>query len=705
MPLMETPKLADSGGDAKASARAPAVFVSYASQDAEAAKRICDALRAAGVEVWFDRSELRGGDVWDRQIRQHIHDCRLFMPIVSANSEARVEGYFRREWKLAIDRTHNLSERVAFLVPVVIDSTPEASADVPDAFRHVQWTRMPGGNASAEFVDRIRQLITPSSALPTAAARPEYRSAQRSSTANGPHPVTRVALLALSGVVALGLVYFVADRFWLSKHAPHVYSIAQSADDSASNGVSPAATVATFNPPPRSIAVLPFNNISGDKEQEYFSDGLAEELLDLLSKTPGLRVIARTSSFYFKGKQASLPEIAKTLNVANLLEGSVRRSGNRLRVTTQLIRADTGEHLWSESYDRDLKDVFQVQDDIAAAVVKALRTTLQVSSPEYRTKNMEAYTLFLQGRSLANQGSAADARSATQVLRRAVELDPGYSSAWAELANVLYELSAFIDSGQDVDAETKSARVAVQRALELDPDNASAHYLRATIRIVHDHDPKGAMADIDAARRSDPHLTKPTELVLVAGCSSGPCFEQYIREISRDIELDPLNAVTIETRGWAHWLAGNFTASLADLHRALELSPGFSTANYKIACVLLAQHRLPEALTAAQAETNPVVRQEAIALVHFAMDKRTEAESMLNELLANDAAYGPLNIAEVYAYAGNKSAALDWLERDYESRRSGVTYLGVDPFFKPLASEPRFVALLKKIGMTATFAP
>jgi hypothetical protein len=154
---MGAPELAESGGDAKASVRAPAVFISYASQDAQAAKHICDSLRAAGVEVWFDQSELRGGDVWDRQIRQQIHDCRLFMPIVSANTEARVEGYFRREWKLAVDRTHDLSERVAFLIPIVIDSTPEAKADVPDAFRHVQWTRLPGGETSPTFAERVRR--------------------------------------------------------------------------------------------------------------------------------------------------------------------------------------------------------------------------------------------------------------------------------------------------------------------------------------------------------------------------------------------------------------------------------------------------------------------------------------------------------------------------------------------------------------------
>ena len=155
----------------QASTPAGAVFLSYASQDAEAAKRICEALRAAGIEVWFDQSELRGGDAWDRQIRAQIHECRLFMPIVSAHTEARVEGYFRREWKLAVDRTHALSDRVAFLIPVVIDSTTEPKADVPDAFRHIQWTRLPGGEPSSTFVDRIRRLLSPDASPGQAAAK------------------------------------------------------------------------------------------------------------------------------------------------------------------------------------------------------------------------------------------------------------------------------------------------------------------------------------------------------------------------------------------------------------------------------------------------------------------------------------------------------------------------------------------------------
>jgi TolB-like protein len=257
------------------------------------------------------------------------------MPIVSANTEARVEGYFRREWKLAVDRTHDLSERVAFLVPIVIDPTPEAKADVPDAFWHVQWTRLPGGNASPAFVEQIRWLITqvPASLPPAATTPPEYRTPQLSTTTNGPRGVTRVWLWALTGVVALGLAYFVADRFWLSKHT---------------SPEQPAAVVAPPPPPAmpiipeKSVAVLPFVDMSEKKDQEYFSDGLSEELIDMLTKISDLQVPARTSSFYFKGKQTTVADIAKALNVSHVLEGSVRKSGNQLRVTAQLIRVDNG---------------------------------------------------------------------------------------------------------------------------------------------------------------------------------------------------------------------------------------------------------------------------------------------------------------------------------------------------------------------------
>jgi TolB-like protein len=307
-----------------------AVFLSYASQDAEAAQKICEALRAASIEVWFDKSELRGGDVWDRSIRQQIRECQLFVPVISAHTDARREGYFRREWKLAVDRTHDMSERVAFLVPVVIDDTSDSRADVPDRFREVQWSRLPGGEACPAFVEGVKRLL-----LPAPATTPPLTGAGSGVARATKEPVRAASRSRLTGlvvvavIVAASLGYWALDRAWISKH------------------MAPPPVAAAFAPPPHSIAVLPFVNMSGDKGQEYFSDGLTEELLNSLAEINELQVAARTSSFYFKGKDVDLGTVAHKLNVGAVLEGSVRRSGNTVRITTQLINAVTGFHTWT----------------------------------------------------------------------------------------------------------------------------------------------------------------------------------------------------------------------------------------------------------------------------------------------------------------------------------------------------------------------
>ena len=352
-----------------------AVFLSYASQDAEAAQKICEALRTAGIEVFLDQSELRGGDAWDQKIRHEIHDCALFIPIVSQHTQERLEGYFRREWKMGIDRTHDMAEQKPFLVPVVVDGTRDQEALVPDAFRAVQWTRLPGGDTPLAFVERIKRLLSPEqsplSAVSgaTAAIREPVRATWRS----------KPVLLAIVAVFAT-LAYFVADKFWISKH------------------LTPAP--AAFNPPPHSIAVLPFVNLSGDKDQEYFSDGLTEELLNSLAEINGLQVAARTSSFSFK-EHPDIATVAHKLNVGAVLEGSVRRSANTIRITAQLINAVTGFHLWSKTYDRDLGDVLKLQTEIATAVASALKVTLLgdvAAKVELGgTRNPAAFDAYLRG--------------------------------------------------------------------------------------------------------------------------------------------------------------------------------------------------------------------------------------------------------------------------------------------------------------------
>ena len=277
----------------------PAIFLSYASEDADAARRICEALRAAGLEVWFDQNELRGGDAWDASIRKQIKECALFVPMISANTQAREEGYFRLEWKLAVDRSHLMADHKAFFFPIVIDDTPEATAKVPDKFRERQWSRLSNDAAFTALAAQIDKVLSRSGDPGT----------------NAP------------------------------KSAPMLV-------------IEPAAAVEAKLPDMPSIAVLAFANRSGNADDEYFSNGLADELLSVLSKIKGLRVAAHTSAFSFKGKSATIAEIGHALNVASVLEGSVRKSGNRARIAVQLVKVVDSHHLWSETYDRTVDQLF-----------------------------------------------------------------------------------------------------------------------------------------------------------------------------------------------------------------------------------------------------------------------------------------------------------------------------------------------------------
>jgi len=394
-----------------------AVFLSYPSQDAEAAQKICEALRAGGIAVFLDQSELRGGDAWDQKIRHEIHDCALFVPLISAHSDARREGYFRREWKLAVDRTADMSDRVAFLVPVVIDDTSDSRADVPDRFRQVQWTRLPGGETSPAFVERIKRLLSPelSPLGAVSGAAPGLREPVRATR------LSKAVLLAIIALVIFAaLTVVVVDRFWLSNHT---------------------ATSTAFAPRPHSIAVLPFTDMSEKRDQEYFADGMAEEILDLLAKIPGLTVIGRTSSFQFKGRSDDLRTIGTSLGAAYVLEGSVRRSVDRVRVTAQLIDSRDGTHLWSETYDRPANDALLMQAEIATTLSRSLEIGIGADRPqsERRLKNDTAYDLYLRGRYAAERGDADGLATGVTYLRQALDADPSFADAAVALAQTYYQ--------------------------------------------------------------------------------------------------------------------------------------------------------------------------------------------------------------------------------------------------------------------------
>ena len=690
-------------GDGAARASERAVFLSYASEDAEPAARICACLRAAGIEVWYDKSELRGGDAWDAAIRQHIKACALFIPVISSNSQARSEGYFRLEWKLAVDRSHLMAQDKTFLLPVVIDQTSDRDARVPDRFRELQWTRLPDGATSSAFAERVVRLLGPDEQAAPASARtpaptptarradpaPEEAAGNRAPSWRST-PVVVLAVAAL--VIAVG--YVVAGRLVPSKR------VAQSSPVSAPAlpAISTAGSTGSAAIPDKSIAVLPFEDLSEKKDQAYFSDGLSEELIDQLTKVPELKVPGRTSSFYFRGQHVTIAEIAKALGVAHVLEGSVRKSGHTVRVTAQLIQADSGYDAWSQTYDRDLKDIFQVQDQIAGAVVQALKATLLASTVRGdRTANVDAYSLLLQGRFLVQRNTETDARQAVQTLQRAVSLDPGYAPAWAELSQAYIFLSEYIDPTPDQDAER--ARAAAQKALALDPGSVAAHLALAEVKAFYDFDWKGAAQQFDAAKRSDASLAVPEWLVVSSGCDARACYERFVQSISSEIERDPLNAGAYRDRGRVLYFSGRLEEAEADTRRALELSPHLAGGHFQLTLILIYRHQPADVVSVAAADDG-LYRRTALALAYQALGQREQADAALQDMLTQDAFGGAAQIAEVYTVRGDTAAALEWLERAYRQHDSGVPFAKVSPLFKPLTHEPRYLALMRRLGLS-----
>jgi TolB-like protein/Tfp pilus assembly protein PilF len=629
------------------SASNQAVFLSYASQDAAAARRICDALRALDIDVWFDQSALRGGDTWDASIRRQIKECALFVPIISANTQIREEGYFRLEWKLAVDRSHLMADDKAFLLPVVIDATIDASARVPEKFREVQWTRLPAGEAAAAFAERVRRLF---------------------SFGDTPAPpVARGVSPAATGVVAAGI------------ELP-------------------------------SIAVLPLVNMSRDEENEYFADGLSEELLNVLAKIRGLRVASRTSAFSFKGKGVDIPTVAQKLNVATVLEGSVRKSGKRVRITVQLIQVASDSHRWSETYDRELDDIFAVQDDIAQSVVKELRRALLGEQPGStagssaaadvrraatgRSDNPEAFQLYLQGKFIGERTTQADSDKAIDLFRRALTIDPGFALAWAGLSRV-YQLQAGYGFSR-IDEGFARAREAAEQALRLAPDLAEGHIELGLVLENHDWNFRAADAAFRRALElapGDAHALRAASGL--AGLLGRP--DEALALMNKVVALDPLSARTHRAMGLACFQAMRLDDAAAAFRLALDLSPNAGLSHAFFALVRLFQGRAEEGLAMAQAESHDVFRNLAFAMIQHALGNRAESDAALRTLVDEFGWTAAYQIAEAYAFRHQVDSAFEWLERAYAQRDPGVTHSAVDTLLVPLHGDPRWRPFLQRL--------
>ena len=442
------------------SAPGQSVFISYAREDLAAARRIADALSAFEVEVWFDEAGLEGGDAWDQKIRRQVKECSLFIPVISAQTQARREAYFRLEWKLAEERTHLMAEGTAFLLPIAIDDTAEDGALVPESFRRTQWMRLSRGVPNTGFVDRVRTLLEAQRSAPAVPLLPRVER---------PAPVRNFFREWWLAGGTLLVVALLAVAFW-PKPAP------------VPTLTPPAASSALSSRPKedKSIAVLPFINMSDDKDSGYFADGVHEDLLTHLAKIAALKVISRTSVMQYRDTKKTLSLIGRELGVAFVLEGSVRRAGNRVRVTGQLIRAASDEHMWAQTYDGDLSDIFALQTQLATKIADELQAVL---TPQEKsliavrpTTNPEAYELYLQARNLriTRPAFGADNGAAIQqLLERTVQLDPFFAQAWAELSH-LHIVRLFNHEG-NATTELAEAKAALDRVTALAPGSPEEH--------------------------------------------------------------------------------------------------------------------------------------------------------------------------------------------------------------------------------------
>ena len=444
-----------------------------------------------------------------------------------------------------------------------------------------------------------------------------------------------------------------------------------------------------------SIAVLPFVNMSSDPEQEYFSDGISEELLNLLAKIPTLRVAARTSAFSFKGKDAEIPEIGRHLNVAHVLEGSVRKSGGKVRVTAQLIYAANGYHLWSETWDRTLDDIFAVQDEIAAEVVEQLNLTLLTFAPAISETDPEAYALFLQARSLYRLYTAAAFEDAICLLDQTPDSAMAYAPAWA-LRSEIYASQANYGF-RPIDEGYRIAREAAERALSIDSNCTPAIYSLGRIAIDYDGDLATAAKHYNFAFSIDPvdsDLLRNSASLSVALNNIDLAIELLVYLVARD----PINPALHNNLGVCYYLAGRSEEAISSCRTALQLSPGRIGMHYLIAMALLALGEITAALEASEQEENRGFRLTVQALAYHALGQRASSDVALNHLIEEEAHEFAYNISFVLACRGETAQAFDWLDKSLEYHDGGLSAINSEPSFVALRSDPRWENFISKIG-------
>ena len=651
-------KSSDVGATPGSSAAAAApVFISYASQDTDTANQICRSLEGQGISCWIAPRDVKPGAEYADVIVHAINDAKAIVLVMSAGAVA--SAHVGREVERAASKRKSI---IAFR----IDEAP-LSAAFEYFLSQSQWIDVPALGMKAALAKLAKAIASGStiSARPSAPARINPKRTAR-----------RVVAVAVILIVVVAVLVG-GGRLWTeSRHALRLPAV-----NTISN---------------KSIAVLPFADMSEKKDQEYFADGMAEEILGLLAKVPGIKVIGRTSSFQFKGQTQDLRAIGEKLGAHYILEGSVRKVGDRLRVTAQLINSRDGAHLWSQTYDRELSDVLKMQDEIAAKVARGLEVEVEtrdyfVSRPALH--NAEAYTLYLKASHAADRYEPEGWEQGMSGTQRALELDPTFAEAAAGLAG-FYEFGGLVGYLPPAVAFEK-ARQAAEHAIKLDPKLASAY---ETLGDLDNMEWDWAAADRETKRAltlapSDPSvLQSAAEHSLTQGR-----WEDALKFADAAVDLDPLDPGVYFALGRVQLCRGRLAQAEAAMHRSLELAPTLTFGPYTLGLVLLARGQPGAALAAFLKEPADAARLNGSALAYFALGRRADSDAALAQTVKNYAKY-PLGIAGVYAFRGESDEAFKWLDRSYAQKETLLYHIKYAMELDGLHEDPRYKALLKKMN-------
>jgi TolB-like protein len=437
--------------------------------------------------------------------------------------------------------------------------------------------------------------------------------------------------------------------------------------------------------------------MSEEGDQEYFSDGISEELLNLLARSPELQVISRTSAFSYKNKDISIPVVARELGASHVLEGSVRKSGTQIRITAQLIDARNDTHLWSETYDRTFDDVFVVQDEIAAQVVEQLKIELREAAPTVNAANSEAYGLVLQARYLQRHGTSDARASAIELFKKAVAIDPDYAAAWAGMA--LEYMSQADQALLPFEESYRLAREAANRALSLDPENVAAHRGLGWIARNYDRDFATAARHFEHSLAMEPANVASISIAGFMALSLGR-FDQSVELGEFMIARDPVSATGNVELGLFYLYAGRIDDAVTSFRTSLTLSPDYVGAYYQICIAMLLKDEPQAALAAIEDEPDNVWQLIGLAMTQHALGDTIAADATLQAIIEDYAEVAAFNIAYVMAFRGDVDQAFEWLDRADEMNDPGLTELVIHPLLVNLHSDQRWRPFLQRLDMT-----